>query len=418
MNSVNTIVCQVPAWRRLFTLLLGTALALNLAACTGESDSTLRIATDGAQPQLGLTAPSIIDTRRIDPQSLMPIVLVNGQPIAMVRGATEWTGNAPIEEGRAADVSITWVEQRNGLANLSLAAYTTRISAVNNNSEVMVLANEYRTDQFDDDSDSISNLSERLESSDPDDSRDPGINRPMAIVRAIDPADAPPIDGSFEQIWADSGQFLDRDRNNLAIDNLMIDINGAIAADENNFQWAAMHDGEYLYLFVFGENVDRQTPFGDSTMVWHDDTVDIFWNADNSRQNIYDGVDDYHLLVPLLKRGPDLEANNSDDVDARFMVGTNSAEFPVSGIDFATCLCPTDRNVWEIRINLAEAQIPVNQPIGFEIQMNDDNNGGLRDAKYGWFHPARQPGDTEAMSDRTWSNPSFMGRVRLEPLQP
>ena len=45
------------------------------------------------------------------------------------------------------------------------------------------------------------------------------------------------------------------------------------------------------------------------------------------------------------------------------------------------------------------------QPFGFEIQLNEDDNGGARDAKFGWFEPS---GSTVADS-----NPSVFGTVLL-----
>ena len=396
------------------------AMALSLSiACTSERDSRISFTGNPAQPQLGLTPPAIIDTRRIDEESLFPVVVVNGQPVEISRSEEhQWGGIAPVAEGRAAEISITWFERIEGMSDLPLAEFTTRLAAVGIDSEVLVMDDDYLTDKFDNDSDSISNLAERLESSDHTDATDPGINRPLAIIPAIDPNDAPVIDGSYDAIWGEGGGFNDRLRQPLKIDNLMID-NGARRPDgETEFQWVAMHDGIYLYLLVFGESVDIQTPFGDSEQPWQDDTVEIFWSTDISRSASYDGVNDFNVLIPQLQLATFPVANRSGEAGARIEVGVNSAPFPLSGIDFVSCLCPTDRNLWEMRIRLADAKIPLNQSFGFEVQIDEDADGALRDAKYGWFHPSREPGDSEEVSDRTWFNPSVMGRVRLEALDP
>jgi len=51
------------------------------------------------------------------------------------------------------------------------------------------------------------------------------------------------------------------------------------------------------------------------------------------------------------------------------------------------------------------------KPFGFEIQLNDDDDGGSRDAKWAWMHPA----GLDSTNDFTWQNPSFMGSAVLQP---
>ena len=54
--------------------------------------------------------------------------------------------------------------------------------------------------------------------------------------------------------------------------------------------------------------------------------------------------------------------------------------------------------------------IAVNQPFGLELQINDDDDGELRDSKWGWHHPPRVGVDV----DETFLNPSIMGTARLD----
>ena len=50
------------------------------------------------------------------------------------------------------------------------------------------------------------------------------------------------------------------------------------------------------------------------------------------------------------------------------------------------------------------------RPFGFELQVNDDDDGGPREGKWGWAHPARVSEDV----DRTFVNPSIMGVAVLD----
>ena len=101
------------------------------------------------------------------------------------------------------------------------------------------------------------------------------------------------------------------------------------------------------------------------------------------------------------------------------IAGSNSSTAPLA-IDFATgpsigpdgLLHQTiyEQDVYELRIELESAGISSNAPFGFELQINDDDDGLQRDSKWGWKHPARQNTDI----DNTPNNPSVMGTVVLE----
>ncbi len=84
-------------------------------------------------------------------------------------------------------------------------------------------------------------------------------------------------------------------------------------------------------------------------------------------------------------------------------LGPNSASLPP--IEFGTCLCTDGPLTWEVKLPLAEFGIRKDTLFGLEVQLNLDNDGGARDAKWGWFHPSRE----EQNVDNTFQNPSFMG---------
>jgi len=62
---------------------------------------------------------------------------------------------------------------------------------------------------------------------------------------------------------------------------------------------------------------------------------------------------------------------------------------------------------YEIRIDMASASLPIATKFGFDVQVNDDDDGGNRDSKWAWFAPI---GD-----DSSWFNPSLFGQAILAP---
>ena len=55
---------------------------------------------------------------------------------------------------------------------------------------------------------------------------------------------------------------------------------------------------------------------------------------------------------------------------------------------------------YEIAINLESAGIQIGRPFGFDIQINEDDNGGDRDAKWAWFE--------KTGFDRSWLQPCLL----------
>ena len=150
--------------------------------------------------------------------------------------------------------------------------------------------------------------------------------------------------------------------------------------------------------------------------MWKDDTVEIFIDGDNSKQSTYENSNDFQYLIPLLKQNTSL-ANN--EIDGRISIGPFSSDAGL-GIRFSTGpgigpdgirVARWEQDVYELAIPIADAGIVIGSPFGFEVQLNDDDDGGDRDSKWGWFHPSRSDGED---TDLTYMNPSIMGTVVLE----
>ena len=227
----------------------------------------------------------------------------------------------------------------------------------------------------------------------------------MYFIPRIDPSESPLIDGEYDNVW-DRAVFTDYNGEVLAIDNFIWGRDNSRADGATEFQWLALHDGTYLYLYVMGEQVENATLVADSDFVWNDDNIELFLDGDNSKGSSYDGINDYQLFIPHLKLKDPLEANNSNDTDSRRHVGSDpfrSDPWPTD-IAFATCLCATDRHAWEIRVGLEQIDITVGQPFGIDLQYSDDHDGGRRNAKWGWklVNPD--------MIDDAWNNPSVLAQ--------
>jgi len=242
------------------------------------------------------------------------------------------------------------------------------------------------------------------------------------IVPRISPANAPVIDGlgvtlgrnnAFTGEWADAVQS-DNGGAILDIDNLMIDIDAETVTGNVPFRrWAAMHDGRYLYVVIIvDDNGERERDSG--LDIFFDDSIEIFLDADNSKSSFY-GIDDFHQIIPL--RAPGSGASKRG-VSSGDIAGPNSSTASF-GLDFSTGpgagpdglrRANFEQDVYEVRIDLDTIDVSGDAPFGFEIQVNDDDDGFVRDSKWGWKHPARVNVDV----DNTFFDPSFMGTLMLE----
>ena len=336
---------------------------------------------------------------------------------------TLWSASANPPAG-VFKVTVTWVELFEG-QDLPLAERTIDFAIGNDGSAQESSGTGFAVD-FDADRDGPSNLAEREAGTDPlvDESEldEGGILEAVAdaVIPRISPQDAPQIDGRNVTLggqnqltgeWASAIQT-DSSGDLLGIDNLMLDVNAEPSGSTPFRRWAAMHDGSFLYVVVLvDDNGERQR---DSSSVLNDDSLELFLDGDNSKSQTY-GADDFHRIFPLRLSGA---AASKSGVSNGDVLGPNSSQEPLA-IDFATGpgIGPDgirranfEQDVYELRIPLAMAGISTDSPFGFELQLNDDDDGEERESKWGWRHPARGESDV----DFTFFNPSFMGTLVLE----
>ncbi len=425
-------------------MLVGLA-CVTLASCdSGPGPQTLHDEENNTSV-LTLSAPLFIrQVQTIDSTTLILDVTVNGTTVDMSKQGDEWTGIILVPAVDITDIELLWSEKTHKPEPLKLAVYRDTSGPITTAALLPLSADDYDTAEFDDDNDKVSNFDERRHGSDPFDASDtgttipdsgtppqadtenPDVNDPAAendanpeettdtnegntpvdiIVNQIDPSDSPIIDGVLEDVWSTAANWSDYDGMTLAIDNLIWGSDDSRANDATEFQWVAMHDGTYLYLLVIGEYAENTTQFADSEQVWHDDTIELYIDGDNSKGTSYDGVNDYLLFIPHLKYKQPLEANNIHEADHRKYSGSDieaSGTWP-AGVEFVNRISTGHRHTWEIRIELSRVGIQVGQPFGIDLQYSDDQDGGERDAKWSWM----------SADDNTWHNPGLMGTAIL-----
>ncbi len=187
---------------------------------------------------------------------------------------------------------------------------------------------------------------------------------------------SPTIDGSVDTVWDDIWSH--------DIANII----GSGTVDDNNDlsgTWQVMWDANNIYFLI---EVTDDVLINDSTYQWQDDCVEIYIDADNSKGTSYDGINDYQYQFRY------------DDSTVYVGVGPQNTAgivfslIEVTGGYILECSMP-----WTT-LGVSPA---VENMIGVEIQINDDDTGGDRDGKKAWY----------GTTDDAWHDPSTFGEGML-----
>ncbi|HEY8893380.1 MAG TPA: sugar-binding protein, partial [Niastella sp.] len=196
-----------------------------------------------------------------------------------------------------------------------------------------------------------------------------------APVIALVNGTPPVINESIESVWASAPV---KDINQVVIGSRPADYNG---------KWRALYDNNYLYLLVEVNDATRTNDSGPNW--WEDDVVEVFIDGNNSKGTSYDGANDFQLGFRW----------NDNTVHAGGNSVTNT-----TGINFRMYATASGYN--------AEIAIPwttigtspaIGKAIGFDVQIDDDDNGGTRDAQITAF----------ATNTTAFQNPSVFGTVYM-----
>lgn len=164
--------------------------------------------------------------------------------------------------------------------------------------------------------------------------------------------------------------------------------------DKKDFygRWQAHWDANNLYLTV---RVYDDHPVQDSPDPTDDDAVELFIDTDNQRGTQMDSKTEYHLIF----RPP-----NS------VQMGKSSAPLSTAALNSIQTQMRNEKDGYTL-----EAQIPwqlfglkpkIRDIIGMEVEINDDDDGNVRDERFGWMASENQAASNPSL----WASVLFSGR--------
>jgi len=164
----------------------------------------------------------------------------------------------------------------------------------------------------------------------------------------------------------------------------------APASEEDlSASFKTLWDNQGLYLLV---DVVDDKAINDSVEFWLDDCVEVFIDADNSKSEVYEDKDYQYYFTWE---------------GSRFTAAGGQGESRHNKIDgVKSAASPTDKG-YRFLITLPWSTLGVTPRvgtrIGFDVHVNDDDDGGDRDTKLMWH--------TE--NDIAWQQPKALGTIEL-----
>jgi len=183
------------------------------------------------------------------------------------------------------------------------------------------------------------------------------------------------IDDQIDDAWLNTPE--------MGINNVTVGVRTA----DFQAQWKGLFDATYLYLLV---EVNDESLINDSGDGWYmDDVVEVFIDADNSSGAAYDGVNDFQFGFRW-----------NDDV---IRIGNNSVNNS-SGVMYSQYATEVGYNLeaafpWSL-LGVSPNNLSI---IGFDVAVDDDDNGGDRECAVASMF----------IADDAWHNPGVFGNVPL-----
>ncbi len=188
-------------------------------------------------------------------------------------------------------------------------------------------------------------------------------SKSQAKAKKVTPANikktnkAPVIDGQAEGLWSEAQKY--------GISNQIY--SPVSSPNDLSANYRVLWDKENLYLLV--DVIDDEL-VNDSEEFFYDDTIEVFIDADNSRDGGY-GENDYTYNICWDGTSPSFEergqAYQNDDIKYALVTTDNGyrleMKFPWSALG---------------------AKPSPGAKIGLDVHVNDDDDGGERDTKFTW----------------------------------
>ncbi len=195
-------------------------------------------------------------------------------------------------------------------------------------------------------------------------------------------ATAPTIDGTPDAMWSSytSASLVNTNEGTVS------------SAADLSANWKAMWDNTNLYVLVTVTD-DVKKNDSPAASAYDDDEVEIYIDMGNTNTTTY-GTNQFRYAFRWN--------------DATVYENQHNA---ITGVQFGKTDPTATSYIMEVKIpwaTLGSATPAVNSLQGFEVMVNDDDDGGTRDGKIAWA----------ATGDNTWQDPSLMGTIILKGTTP
>ena len=194
----------------------------------------------------------------------------------------------------------------------------------------------------------------------------------------------PKLDGNIDELWYFSDEH--------AIDTSQV---GAAPSslEDGSGTWRALWDSDALYVLVEVKDDSLTSDSGGANNKWNDDSVEVYVDGDNSKASSI-GDDDHQYTFwwgNLVWEAPSaIHHGDPSLVDVDYAVVTTE-----------------DGYLLEAKIPWMSimGQLPIpGQEIGFDVWINDDDDGGDRDSQISWY----------STDGNGWQDPSVWAVAVLE----
>ena len=198
---------------------------------------------------------------------------------------------------------------------------------------------------------------------------------PADIAKASQP---PVIDGQTEELWSCAKDY--------QIKNAMYSSLSGAGDCEGHFK--AMWDPDNLYLLV---EVADDSLINDGGDWYKNDGIEIYIDSDNSKSESY-GNNDFQFHLDWDKNRPTMaEMKHNATQGVQYTMITTQTGY---------------RAELKIPWSTLQAKASAGMVIGFDVHVNDDDNGGDRESKLLWY----------GKEDDAWTNPQAFGNAQLTSL--